>query len=68
MSAEHSRGTTLRPASWAIIWTPEDGWNWISPAGAPMPEEAEALLGVYLQLQDREFRERCARHARETKA
>jgi hypothetical protein len=66
MSAEHS-GTTLRPESWAIIWTPDDGWIWISPAGVPMSEEAEALLGAYLQLPDSEFREQCARFARDMK-
>jgi hypothetical protein len=65
MNADHSRGTTLRPESWAIVWTRDDGWVWLSPAGVAMPEEAEALLGAYLQLQDNEFRERCARYARE---
>lgn len=65
-SADH--GTVLPAASWAIVWTPGEGFSLMMPppsddGTALVAREAMAMTGAFLRLNDDEdFRDECARH------
>lgn len=56
----------LPKGAWAAIWSPEEGWTFLTPtlpSGEQVPPQALALTGAFIQLsRDEEFRDECSRY------